>query len=77
MRKKTNGNSYAYPLSLDDGEDICYNLGLTKRERFALAAMQGLLGSQHDLYEQDPKFVAEIAVEHADQLLSALEKGEK
>lgn len=43
--------------------------GLTKRELFAVLALQGLI-SRYELY--DPKRDAKEAVEHADALLEAL-----
>lgn len=54
--------------------------GLTKREQFAMAAMQGLLAGVHgdsDLYDTAPEWVrsiAEASVEFSDALLAELDK---
>lgn len=47
---------------------------LTKREMFAMAAMQGILstGVDYTLYSDDD--VSSIALKHADALLSELDK---
>lgn len=46
---KTNGNQPAAPIheSMTKADDQMYH-GLTKREAFAMAAMQGLLAFSHD-----------------------------
>lgn len=61
-----NPNDYAFPVS-DIGKD--HAEGMTKREYFALIAMQGLLASGQK------KTVAILAVELADQLIEELNKG--
>lgn len=50
--------------------------GLTKREIFAMAAMQGLLASETTIMgpERTPLTLAASAVEVADQVLDELEK---
>jgi len=54
--------------------------GLSKREMFAMAAMQGLIGAcwkDVELYESASdllKSIAESSVEHADALLAELEE---
>lgn len=51
--------------------------GLTKREAFAMAAMQGILTAYdmcEDIADSDPNTTAELAINHADSLLKALEK---
>ena len=47
------------------------SFGLTKREMFAMAAMQGLLAHEAD---SNPQFIAQDAVIIADALLAELEK---
>lgn len=49
---------------------------LTKREVFAMAALQGLSGAHnHDgEWSHDSKLVAEVAVKYADALLEELER---
>lgn len=53
-----------------------YSINLTKREMFAAMAMQGMLSNSF----VDPRFegnirgIAEIAVEHADALITELNK---
>ena len=54
-----------------DCEQRCY--GLTKREHFAIEAMQGLLASERPNYSSDPEGNARMALENADALLKALE----
>ena len=60
-------------------DELPMNIGLTKREMFAMNAMQGLLsdGSYADLYEtagEWRKNVVEASVEFADALLEGLSK---
>jgi len=69
----TKPNSTAYPRS---GEHTDW--GLTKREYFAAMAMQGLLanGSDVDLTLPDSTIgISRDAVEYADALIAALNKG--
>lgn len=50
--------------------------GLTKREAFALAAMQGFCANQSTTFtEASGRQIAEYAASHADALLAELEKG--
>ena len=50
-------------------------LGLTKREMFAMAAMQGILSSETQDYEyKDRESLIDACVEYADLLLKRLEK---
>jgi len=72
----SNSNECAYPV-LETEIGINFHAGLTKREAFAMAAMQGLLAnsesnswSEEQWYEQFSK----QAVNHADALLKELEK---
>ena len=49
--------------------------GLTKREMFAMAAMQGILASETDDWRhKEDKSLAESAVKYADALLAELDK---
>lgn len=50
---------------------------LTKHERFAMAAMQGILSAPwyHPSGEDDTKMLAKSAVDCADALIAELEKG--
>ena len=54
------------------------HLGLTKREMFAMHAMQGLLSSSSDSdgiwTNEGPSFIASEAVAFADALLAELDK---
>lgn len=76
MSKTNNANRPAMPFQevtgMAGGVPTGYknHIGLTKREQFAMAALQGIL-SQMSLY---PKDAAETAVRHADALLAELEK---
>ena len=49
-------------------------LGLTKREMFAMAAMQGILSSLTDDSDMSPSELARCSVRNADALLAELEK---
>lgn len=49
-------------------------VGLTKREMFAMAAMQGILSNGVDFTTHEDKDVASAAVIHADNLLAELER---
>lgn len=83
-----NGDNSAYPQNMDSqtfecATGICdtsraieFGLGLTKREAFAMAAMQGM-SSHSDFYGQSKSFAEDIArdsVKFADALLKELEK---
>jgi len=48
--------------------------GLTKREAFAMAAMQGCLSGGLGSYDERVKLRCRVAVEYADALLAELEK---
>lgn len=62
-----------YPLGAIPGHFGQVALGLTKREVFAMAAMQGLLASDVDGNLSAISCI-ELAVTHADALLAELEK---
>lgn len=69
MDPKELGNRSAFPMAMI--EHTVNSPGLTKKERIAMAAMQGLLTLQtHD----NPERIAELAVQHADALLNELAK---
>lgn len=66
----------------DEAEAKCNYLnggdGLTKRERFAMAAMQGIQAqnfiSDHNEFGMSSDDISRIATEQADDLIDALEK---
>ena len=73
----SDGSSQTPVGTVEQAEAKCSHLnggdGLTKRERFAMAAMQGLAAS--DAYSQaTPTKLALWSVEQADELIAALEK---
>ena len=72
MNTNNNGNQSAGVLPAEFcGEGIDCT-GLTKREAFAMAAMQGLiLGCA---YDEKVKAKCRVAVEYADALLAELDK---
>lgn len=74
---KTNGNDPGNPIPMDKALSFTdnpeYGLGLTKRERFAMAAMTGYMAHEFTGH-QDPHGVAEYAVNCADALIKALNK---
>jgi len=67
----TNPDKYGHP-SMD-------GIGLTKREYFAAAALQGFCANQNLLTKAvaEPKLVADACLEIADALLTQLEHGTK
>lgn len=72
------GNDPAYPTLLYDdnsGRPTGHRLGLTKREMFAMAAMQGIMGNPSANPTGEVHFhnIAEDAVKIADELLKQLE----
>ncbi len=77
-----NADKPAYPIEshgLDTGEGlICHEgaNGLTKRERFAMAAMQGLLASNNlaGRHKEESTTIANSAINYADELLRQLEE---
>jgi len=81
-----NGDLPAMPVYNPQGEVVSeYDLedmknnfnvsfGLTKREMFAMAAMQGILSNGVDFTTHEDKDVASAAVIHADNLLAELER---
>lgn len=77
-----NGDKPAYPVHGGNGDDPRNQIiqgGLTKREMFAMAAMQGILACPNQLLMGDqrtdssPKMVASAAIKYADELLKQLE----
>ncbi len=71
MTAHTIGSEPAYPC---DGPN-CVAYGMTIRQEFAKAAMQGILAHTRDVrWVMPPEQVAKLAVQHADALLAALAK---
>lgn len=70
------GNESAMPFVLPRGEDD-FSVGMTKREYFAVLAMNGFLASwgQHDLVAAEE--IAHDSVCLADALIKELNKTEK
>lgn len=63
------------PLNIQQGWPEGLTIGLTKREAFAMAAMQGLLsGINYEATEMDNIDFTELAVMLADSLLEELEE---
>jgi len=71
-----NSEQPASPIFNSDGECNQFDRGLTKRERFAMAAMQGLISSGDMELAEDgvESFIAECSVKYADALLAELAK---
>ena len=72
-----NGEQPAFPKEVPDGDRL--QNGLTKREYFAAMAMQGLLSGGDGEYQKttntrEPKYIALLAVDYADELLKQLEQ---
>ena len=77
-----NGNRPANPLPIVTIDGTVYDVGeysagksagLTKREVFAMAAMQGLMGNEDTTRQINIMAICEAAVNSADALLKALE----
>lgn len=79
-----NGNDPAYPTLIYEeksGKPIAHREGLTKREMFAMAAMQGLVSGYPDSEKVNGHYIPassysgmmKEAVELADELLKQLE----
>ena len=84
MSDKNNGNECALPI-LETETGINFHDGLTKREHFAVLAMQGLLANSGGVIQannmsgtgwcnSDSNSMASLSVECADALLAELEK---
>ena len=70
-------NESAFPWSVDDGQKIVGNKGMTLRDYFAAKAMQGMLAANGDAnghLEYIEKMVAESAFKLADAMLKARQK---
>jgi hypothetical protein len=68
---RTKAKNPAFPLISDEGYVI--NAGLTKREYFALMAMQGIIANKDGLDIKIERIV-ESAVDTADALIQELSK---
>jgi hypothetical protein len=88
-KERTNGNKPAYPHRFENDKNNrpVLESGMTIRQAFAMAAMQGILSSrelqscliadqQHDGTTNE-NYIAVYAVRQADELLKALEHGSK
>tara|TARA_R110002020_G_scaffold467655_2_gene691410 strand:- start:3547 stop:3798 length:252 start_codon:yes stop_codon:yes gene_type:complete len=79
MSKVNNGDMPAQPTHYQesgDDEYYCADPGLSKREHFAVMAMQGWLARCANVPHTaclDPSVIAEVAVTMADALLKQLE----
>lgn len=63
----------AFPVSWECGDgSYVQAFGLTKREEFAKAAMQGLLAARTNVF--DHKETCRFAIAHADALIAQLSK---
>ena len=71
-----NGDKLAFPVEFSGFNQFPPEIhcGLSKREMFAMAAMQGILASLSDDCDITPKLLAECSVRDADALLAELER---
>lgn len=69
MPTKERGGMYK-----NDDTAVTKHGGLTKREAFAMAAMQGILSSGLGAYDERVGIKCRVAVEYADVLLKELDK---
>lgn len=65
---------FAFPQSTRLAAEIWNIGGLTKREKIAIHALQGLLSAINTSVDIDPKAIASNAVLMADCLMEALDK---
>ena len=66
----TNANKPAYPLWSEEGKVLS---GLTRREAFAMAAMQGYIANSL-AWDKEMEDIARWSVKQADALIAALDK---
>ena len=82
MNAKENGNTPAMPVVVPEKQDSYIDLGLTKREQFAMVAMQGYIagitgwsdGLDGGGCSLTPEECAKESINYADALLKALEE---
>ncbi len=72
MTDKINDGGPAYPFQLEGETQVTVFPGMSKREVFAMAAMQGLMASGEEARKEH---VAPASVWFADALLAELAKG--
>lgn len=76
-----NANEPAYPVLYITWQpqlgayDTHLHPGLTKREEFAKAAMQGILSSSHVSETPSPEYVRDQAYKYADAMLAKPKEG--
>lgn len=90
-KERTNGNKSAYPVHGGHGDDLRNHIiggGMSKREAFAMAAMQGLLSNSYYMERLENNYKATVvsdmnrmlvmeSLDMADELLNRLENGSK
>lgn len=69
-----NKNQSAFPWSIDDGEKIVGNKGMTLRDYFAAQAMQGMLAACTGWSEQEQTRLAKCSYMMADEMLKRREE---
>jgi len=67
-------NESAFPWSVDDGQKIVGNKGMTLRDYFAAKAMQAMLAHPNSKETAPPQTYASAAYCMADAMLEAREK---
>lgn len=76
MSKRTSPEAPAYPVIITGAANpVLRHDGLTKREYFAAAAMQGLVVFEG--HSAEPAEAAKLAVQYADALIDALNEGDE
>lgn len=77
MNKQKNADMPAMPIEFSGFGQFAPEayIGITKREMFAMAAMQGMLASETENYNyRGAKGLTSMAAEYADELLAELER---
>lgn len=74
---KTMGDEQAYPSFNQHGECFTTSDGLTKRELFAMVALQGLVANSSNMFDpgSNPcEILGNMAVDYADALIKSLNR---
>jgi hypothetical protein len=75
------GNGNAVEVDTHNGTQVFpYETGITIRQQFAMAAMQGLLSNDEHIKNDEksyPEITADMALQYADALIEELNKTDK
>jgi len=75
MRPNDRWDQPAHPIvSNGDPNVMVKSLGMSIRQEFIKAAMQGLLANSNPLNTSDPSDISRWAINHAEETLKAMER---